>query len=119
AFHIGLNTPTGSLVVVRRDDGATGSSTGFTVGPRIHPYVFGYSPNAVCQGDAITTIQMSGIRFGVITGTVVLAGVYTATIMSWTDTEIDFHIDPNTAAYNPIFVHVTSQLNGQYKEYGG
>src|SRR5262249_52075103 len=84
-FHIGLNTPPGSLVVVQRNDFGQGSSTLFTVGPRVHPYVFNYTPSTVCQGDLVTPITMNGLRFGVITGTVVLAGVYTATISSWTD----------------------------------
>jgi hypothetical protein len=118
-FHIDVNTPPGSALTVIRDDNAQTSTTAFQVYPRVRPYVSGYVPPSVCQGDSTTEIIMSGQRFGVITGTVVLAGVYTATNTSWTDTEIHFHIDPNTPAFSPIFVHVTSPLNGQYKEYGG
>ena len=118
-FHIDVNTPPGSMLTVIRNDSAQTSTNAFSVYPRVRPYVFSYTPSSVCQGDTATEIRMAGQRFGVITGTVVLAGVYTATITSWTDTEIDFHIAPNTPAFSPIFVHVTSPLNGQYKEYGG
>src|SRR5205085_1068063 len=44
---------------------------------------------------------------------------YTATIQSWTNTAIIFHIAANTPAYNPIYVRVESPQNGSYKEYGG
>jgi hypothetical protein len=64
-------------------------------------------------------VTVQGARFGATAGTVVLGGIYTATIQSWTDTTIVFHIAADTPAFNPIYVNITSPDNGFYKEFGG
>jgi hypothetical protein len=119
SFHITMNTPPANptLLTLRRADGANVTTTLFRVINRLRPFIFGYTPNQVCQGDVNTTIVMTGTQFGT-SGTVVLAGIYTATISLWSDTIIVFHIDANTPALSPIYVHVTSVPNGQYKEFG-
>ena len=120
AFQITLNTPPGSTVVVTTADNRTTTSINqFTVGPRQHPFIRSYSPTSVAFGDTTTAITMQGVQFGTITGTVVLAGIYTATVQSWTNTTIIFHIAADTPAFSPIFVRVDSFKNGFYKEYGG
>ncbi|HUS16848.1 MAG TPA: S-layer homology domain-containing protein, partial [Chloroflexia bacterium] len=118
-FHIALNTPptNPTLVRVQTAGGQSATSTLFQVRTREHPFVFQYVPPQVTQGDTQTAITAQGVQFG-ITGTVTLAGVYPATIDSWTDTTIVFHIAANTPPYNPIFVHIQSTPNGQYKEFG-
>ncbi|HMA34588.1 MAG TPA: S-layer homology domain-containing protein, partial [Chloroflexia bacterium] len=120
-FHINVNTPPGNPVTVRlvRDDGQlVDQPTGFAVTPRQHPYVFSYLPNSVHQGDTLTTITINGTRFGTTPGTVTLLGVYSATITSWNDTQIQFHIAANTPPSSPISVVIYSPDNGSYKEYG-
>jgi hypothetical protein len=119
SFHITMNTPPQNPTVTEliRSDGGRTSSTAFEVIPRVHPFVFGYIPNQVCQGDVNSAIVITGTRFG-LTGTVMLAGIYTATVDLWSDTIIVFRIHPDTPALTPIYVHVTSVQNGQYKEFG-
>jgi IPT/TIG domain len=85
---------------------------------RQHPYIFSYSPSAVVHGDGTTVVTASGIRFGTAPGTVTLLGSYPATIVSWSDTQIQFRVDPNTPAANPVSVRVNSPDNGGYKEFG-
>ena len=118
AFHITIDTPPGSNVTVIRADGGAASSTGFMVEPRQHPYILSYDPNSVCAGDTSTIVTMTGVQFGA-SGTVVLGGMYTATVTLWTDTEIHFTIRQDTPPYTPIFVRVNSDQNGSYLEFGG
>ncbi len=120
-FFIGLNTPPGdpSTVVVTTGDGRQGTSTAFTVTPRQQPFIFSFSPTAVVEGDTTTQVTMTGVQFGVITGTVTLAGIYPATVNSWTDTGIIFRIAADTPPNDPIYVRVDSPENGMYKGYGG
>ena len=120
-FNLGPNTPASNptTVQVMSSDGRSATSTLFQVRRREHPFIFSYSPPTVPEGNTQVAVTMQGVQFGVVTGTVILAGIYTATIQSWTDTAIIFHIAADTAAYNPIYVRVDSPLNGMYKEYGG
>jgi hypothetical protein len=93
-------------------------STAFTVVPRQRPYIFSYSPSWVRQGDSQTVVTVNGLRFGTTPGTITLLGTYTATVVTWTDTQIQFRIDPTTPPADPISVRVTSPQNGTYKEFG-
>ena len=120
-FRIGPTTPVGNPGVTQltTSDGRHASSSLFGVTPRQRPYVFSYTPAQVTQGDTTTAVTMAGAQFGATTGTLVLGGIYTATIQSWTDTTIVFHIAADTPAFNPIYVNITSPDNGFYKEFGG
>ena len=120
-FRIGPTTPAGNPGVTQltTSDGRHASSSLFGVTPRQRPYVFSYTPAQVTQGDTTTAVTMQGAQFGATTGTVVLGGIYTATIQSWTNTTVVFHIAADTPAFNPIYVNITSPDNGFYKEFGG
>ena len=79
---------------------------------------FSYSPPTVLQGDTLTVVTATGTRFGTTPGTVRFIGIYTATIVSRTDTQIQFQINQNTPAANPISVTYDAPDTGVYKEYG-
>ncbi|HEX6606489.1 MAG TPA: S-layer homology domain-containing protein, partial [Chloroflexia bacterium] len=113
-----VNPATPATVRVVRDDGQSATSTAFSVTPRQHPYIFSYSPSAIVHGDGMTVVTASGIQFGTTPGTVTLLGTYPATIVSWSNTQIQFRVDPNTPAANPISVIVNSPQNGSYTEFG-
>ena len=120
-FRIGPTTPAGNpgVTELTTSDGRHAGSSLFGVTPRQRPYVFSYTPAQVTQGDTNTAVTVQGARFGATPGTLVLGGVYTATVQSWTDTTIVFHIAADTPAFNPIYALFTSPDNGFYKEFGG
>ena len=118
-FQITNQTPVGHEVRVTSSDNRTAISSLFDVQVRQHPIIFSYNPTTVMAGDTTTAITMQGAQFGTIPGDVILGGTYTATIQSWSNTVIIFHIAANTPAYDPIYVRIESPKNGSYKEYGG
>ncbi|HUS15261.1 MAG TPA: S-layer homology domain-containing protein, partial [Chloroflexia bacterium] len=118
-FRINNTTGPASPAPVRvvRNDGQFGTSSGFTVLPRQRPYVFSYTPSAVLQGDSTTVVTMAGTRFGNTPGSVTLVGIYPATIVSWTDTAIQFTVHADTPAFSPISVFISAPETGSYKEF--
>ncbi len=118
-FRMGPNTPARNTTTVQvtTADNLSATSNLFQVYARIHPYVTSYTPSQIRQGDTTTQVTMRGIRFGV-NGSIVLGGTANAIIDSWSDTMIVFRAPADTPAFSPIYVHVNSVQNGQYKEYG-
>ena len=118
-FRLGPNTPARNTTTVQvtTADNLTATSNLFSVYARVHPYVTSYTPSQVRQGDTTTQVTMRGILFGV-NGSVVLGGTANAIIDSWSDTMVVFRVPADTPAFSPIYVHVNSVQNGQYKEYG-
>jgi hypothetical protein len=118
-FRLGPNTPARNTTTVQvtTADNLSATSNLFSVYARVHPYVTSYTPSQVRQGDTTTQVTMRGILFGV-NGSVVLGGTANAIIDSWSDTMVVFRVPADTPAFSPIYVHVNSVQNGQYKEYG-